>query len=660
MSKVKFLSIIIVAIMLFGFVACNGNDADVDTPDTPKEPEILEDNELLNKLTSSMYSDYITGKNEWGLSDVSSVGVDYDHSREVYDVLPADSSFQERIYKAEDYGISVTNASNTSALNALMNQLKEVEGLKKIEFREGVYKFSGYIKMQNLSDVYLVGSGTDFVYTNWTNAFKIYDCKNVHFSGITFDYSPSATVSGTIKSCDTANKKIVISLYDEFDLSDSRYKNGKITYGNYMEYVPDEATGSLIPDANGNLKYNSTGDSVTSITDGSYNKQANELTLTFTSIKEAEVGKAVSVSFTMYEYHTVYAEDCEELYFENVDFYSTCGMMLTTISCKNVYLNDTNMKLKEGSKRLQTATADGLHGIDCYGDMLVRNCLFENSHDDAINVCSFYKTVTSAQAKTLTCTSASLDTDFPVSKGDVIEIYNPADFSLYGEYTVENVNVSMLTYTITLNKMIKENIEGYLVGNVTRTPSLVIENCIFRNKRNRGVLAQVRNSRITNCAFVNIIHGAISVHTVQDIFSEAIMPRNIEITNNKFLSNNEGYGLAGDVDVFVYGKSGVASGVLKNVSVKNNLFFNGCQAGIRFQGAGDCTVSDNLFVDPNRKYSSDSYNTILLLVYCDSITVEGNTVYMDERDGFELQKGKENKGITINNNVIKLKQEENK
>jgi hypothetical protein len=643
-KSLKIVLFTILCIIVFIISACGTNKN--------TEKTMLPQTKLLNNLKDSVFSDYMDSESNIGLSDISAVGVNKTEYEKIKYPVLSDSSFIT-IYNVADFGVLPENENNSTALNTFLEILKAVEGLKKVYFPEGTYKFNRTINISGIEDLYFCGNNTDFIFTSWCSAFSINDSENIHVNDINIDYNPSPTVSGVIKNCNIETKTIVISLYDEFDLTNSLYKSGTINYGSYIEFRYDEATQCYIPDENGNLKYNSTGDKIKSIISGSYNAAENELNLTFTDIKNAEAGTLVSIAFTMYEYAGILIKECENMFFESCNLYTTPGMAFICESVKNLYLNNTNIMLRAESKRLMTATADGLHCVDCYGDLVVTNSLYEYSHDDAINICSFYKEIGSNQAKTIVCAATSIATNYPIEKGDTIDIYDPSNFELKGTYTVTDVTNSMLTYTITVDKVITYSLTGCLVGNATRCPKLYINNNIFKNKRNRGILAQVRDSEISNNTFINIIHGSISIHSALDIFAEAIVPKNIVVKNNKFLGNNGGYGLSGDVSVFAYGNNGTVSGVISGIEIYNNFFYNGCQSGISLSGTSNSIIKDNLFFDICRKTSSDDYLTAIKLNTSNNLTVNNNcAIFSNKTEKFILMRKNNIESITETNNWI--------
>ncbi len=669
MKKLITIFIAVVFCFVFAFTGCGGssgggsdvpNSTDSEKPadsenstdstDSTESVEPIPENkkvgeqELIETLMKSPYKAAIENA-DYGLSDASIVGANEQAFTNI--LYPIPENF-DNVYVAADYGITKDGDRNERNLDDLLVSLKDVDGLKKIVFESGTYTFAGTIDIKDVQDVYFVGDNTDFVFSVWCVGYNLRNSKNIHFNGISTDYNPSPVVAGVVANYDLSAKSITIDLDDEFDLSNKQYNGGVINYGSYMEFTEND-NGDVYPNPNGNLLYNSTGDGEKSITGGTYNKSQNQLTLKFTNIKEPKIGDKVSVAFTMYEYATFDAKECENIYFEGCNIYCSAGMTFMFHTVTNTYLNRTNLKLKEGSARLMTATADGFHGNDCCGDIVITGSIFENSHDDSINICSFYKNIASNAARKIVCESSSMVTNFPINVGDEIEIYDPATFEFIGKYKVTEVSNSLLKYTISVNKMIFDDLSGKIIGNVTRNPKVRINDCIFRNKRNRGILLQSRDSDISNNTFENIVHGSISLHSALDIFAEAIVPGGITVKNNKFINNNMLGGLGGEIAVFAHGKTGSGhAGAIKNITVENNFMAECFRHGIYFNSAGESVIKNNLIFNPKAGHSAVNVNV------SEGITVEDNcALLMAQIEDYGIVKTDESP-ITQKNNILKI------
>ncbi len=634
------------AVCCFGCGEKSGTKDPTTDPDPePETPQVtlLEKEEVIRALEEDIYSGSLPENSKekefMGLSDANAVGVDKERfENEVLYPVPERSEFSA-VYDVTEYNLSSEKEDNAPDLNILLLQLKNVEGLKLLYFPQGVYKFHMTVTFADINDLYVVGDGAEWLMTEWTTAMEVRGCKNFHINGFEFDYAPSSTVTGTVIAADASARTVTLEIGEEFDMTDSRFNGGQVRYGSYMEYVFDEDSGAYIPDKDGMLRYNSTGDMVTNLTDGVYDAENNTLTITFSAgsgYKKPAAGTKVSVSYTMYEYGMFMFQECENVYMESNDVYASLGMTFVTYNVKNLYMNRTNLRLREGSERLMTSTADGLHANGCYGDMIVTNSLYEASHDDAMNICSFYNKVSSYSGSSFVCGATSATTNYPIEEGDVVEIYDPNSMELIGSYTVTDVTALGLSYDVTVDKRIREDITGCLVGNTTRVPELKVDNCIFRNKRNRGILAQVRNSEITNCAFYNVLHGPVMMNASFDIFAEAIIPRDITVKNCKFFDNNTCHGLTADVSAFRSGGTILADTVC-GIVVENNYFSRSAGGAVYFCGTGDCVAQNNLAYDIARDARNDAERSMVALVTDLNADVLNNYVYMSSAsEGFVL------------------------
>lgn len=629
-----------------------GNSCKVCGYEIPDDREETDLKTLCERMSSAYYSENLKCTRENGLSDASVVGANEAAMSEVRYPVPADGEFKH-VYNVSEREILPSVKDNSAALNSLIRSLAEVDGLKKIVFPEGVYRFAQTVSLNGISDLYLVGEGTtEFLMTQWTEALDIRNCENLHINNIDFDYETSSTVTGTVHSSDPEKRTVTIDVNEPFDLSDYRYTGGKIDKGNYMEFLRDERTGDYYPDEKGMLLYNSNGDRISMISDGVWDPATRRLTLTFgsnVSFRAPEKGKAVSVGYTMYEHFTVWMHDSKNFYMESCNIYSSVGMTFGFYSTENIYMNRTNLMLREGSNKLMTATADGLHTNDCLGDLIVSNSIYENSHDDALNVCTFYKTITGTTTSrdgtyVIICQSASMETDFPTNVGDEIEIYDSAMRSV-GKYNVLAVKTAGLVSELTVDKPVRRLEKGQRVGNLTRTPKLTLENCVIRNKRNRGILCQTQHSVIRNCTFYNVIHGAIQILSSYDIFNEGLIPRDIAVENCKFVNDHSS--VTADVAVFRSGGE-IVPDTITGVSVKNCFFASSAiGAGVQFAGTGDCEMSHNLFY--NRAEGGNFY--LAAISNSARVSVLDNYVYfLNPRENYSMYAESGSEDIEKRNN----------
>ncbi len=598
--------------------------AETTTETEPETEEVLDMDAVIDRLNASPYASPFRTDAACGIPDPSLVGIREAAMTEVKYPLPADSEFAH-LYNVTEYGITTDGTENARKFNALMAELASVEGRKKVYFPAGVYPMEATLRIDGVDDLYICsdGPGTNFELsmTAWCQGISVSACRNLHLHDLAFDYATPTAVSGEVVAANAGARTVTVRIFDEFDLTDPRYNGGKINWGSYMEFKEDKATGKYVPNPTGNLLYNSTGDGIKNIQNGTYDPATRELTLTFASLgRTPKEGTRVNVAYTMYEYYGLYAEDCEELYIEGARFYHTAGMTFGARATKNIYINRFVLSPREGSSRLMTATADGMHFYSCEGKVLISGSVLEYSHDDCLNIKGAYQRAVSNEGSRIIVDAT---TDIHVEPGDQIDIYDKSTFRYVGTYTVTVADMSIGIYEVA--EPIEETLNtNYMICNASKSPALTIQNSYFGNKRNRGMLIQCREVLIENCTYQNIVHGAIQILSVADVFAEGIMPRNVTVRGCKFLGNT-----LTDVNVFTWGPQGTTTGTITGVTVEA-CFFGDCGAEpVTFLGAGSCAVKNNLIDECRARIAVKATTS-------DHITVTGNSVRLRRPSGFRM------------------------
>ncbi len=658
------LALILVLATLMSFASCreSGNDENVNNDQNNENNENNENNvpdggteggettknmsvkEMLETLAASPYQNAMTLDGEVAIDDVSKVGVDKEKfDNEMLYPYPDDSEFGDRVYVVTDHGVvkdgdrtsNQLSTDNQIHINALFQKLKTVEGKKKVVFPQGNYYFNGPWHITDLDDVYICsdeyGKFFNIVYTDWKHAIQVTGGSNIHLRDYTLTYDPSSAIGGEIVRYDTAQRTVTVKIYEEFDMTRSVYNNGMFYYPHsYMEFIFDEATGEYIPDPNGNLLYGSSSKQSNVFT-MSYDNDTRELVLKLSSMAEPFIGKRVNIAYTQHQFFGFSASDCKSVYLEHINIYTACGMGFGFTSIDDVYMNQVKIDLDPNSKRLMTCTADALHSTDTLR-MTITNCAFKYSHDDALNVKSWYKNVDGIQSNTVTCSGGIL---YPFEEGQEIEIFDESNFELIGTYTVKKIlSTNGSSYKLRVDRTIGEGktLNGkYLLANTSRGTRLTFKNNVVGNKRNRGIMIQCRESVIENNTFMNVVHGVLNIYTIRDSASEGICPKDITIANNKFIHNRDC-----DINFYTSGSSGSSVGVMRNVYIFNNFFTNAVNTPIVMQGAGDTEIHNNIFYDVALNVHSQSDgNAAINIQTGKNISVYDNSTYMTEKkDGF--------------------------
>lgn len=566
--------------------------------------------EVLNALSASPFKTKMTSDADVALNNLANVGIDEDklYNEELYPVPEKTSSVH--IYSAkDDVGMFYGAPNNAGTLSNFINEIKNIEGIKIIEFEDITYDMKAAVNIEGIQDLYLVGKEhTLFELEGWGSYLIATSCTNLHLNNIQFDMKYSPTISGVISSFTESDDytDVVLDVPNEFDMTYEGYRNfdpssvqGQCSY---MECYYDSETGRYVPDLAHNLYFNSStstdnyGVQYASVSQGKMTVRLSH-SFAYCSYHKPVIGTHVSFAFTMYQNFGLSFNSCEELYLENTNLYVCGGMGIHFSGGKNIYMNRANFRCKEGSQRIMTCTADIVHSVTVENDLKITNCILEASHDDALNIKMWYANIGEAskiQSKYLIRQgSQTPGTKFEV--GDVIELIDKTTMQRMKSFQITESEKVGANYEVKVKGLNGSKIDpdtdvNYMVANDTKATHLYLHNCLIQHKRNRGILLQCRYSEISNCCFRNVVHGSIQILGISDSFGEAILPSYVDVKDNKFISCRNV-----DVSIFSYGSSGHGvPGNIHHINVINNYFHNSYNHSIKVRAASDVIVSHNL------------------------------------------------------------------
>lgn len=588
--------------------------------------------ESIRVLEETPYtSDSVT--ENYGLSNAKNVGVIESETSNVLYGVKADGDFSSgNVINVDSY-----SGTDDEKMAAALESAKSanVSGDVKIKLPDRTLTLTQKIYFNGFDGLYVEGGENTEILMDcssggWIGAFAVQNSKNVHLNNFSIDYKVLPSIVGIVTSTDAETKTITMSIPQSMQSTvDAYLANPKLcaTLKSVIQFnrftgAPDENGITLIYSDNQIEKCEFNGNS--------------EVKLTFKSSYSFTApvkNTPISLAFTMYDNAGTQFVNSENVYVDNVALYSCPGMGITVSSTTNFYANNFSIKLKNEDRKM-TATADGYHIASCLGEVKITNSIIENTHDDALNIKSGYWYSLSGYD--------SVDRTFTVTKktsanlmaevGDIIEFYDSSSFESLGDFTVTAVSGNETTMVLTVKERISGNKDWSkaMMTNVSKVAKFTFTNNIVRNKRNRGLLVQVRDAVISNNAFINVGHGSLQIASSLDVYNEATVPQNVTIENNKFINNGYllGEGLRGDISCFAIGSEALVApaGVVKDIEIKNNYISNSGNAGISLRGVGDANVSNNLFYNVARVYIS-GVECCFELVNCADITIKNNYNY---------------------------------
>ena len=156
--------------------------------------------------------------------------------------------------------------------------------------------------------------------------------------------------------------------------------------------------------------------------------------------------------------------------------------------CENISLDFFRVIPKPGN--VITTEADATHFVNCSGVISLRNCVFENMMDDAMNVHGIYTQILRSSpgeiyVRYMHNEAKGIDI---YRKGDVIAISDKETVLPMCYANIRDVEVLNNDTTRLLLEEYTQLEAGLVVENITRQPKVYMGGCTVRNNRARGIL----------------------------------------------------------------------------------------------------------------------------------------------------------------------------
>ncbi|MDP4133370.1 MAG: right-handed parallel beta-helix repeat-containing protein [Bacillota bacterium] len=289
----------------------------------------------------------------------------------------------------------------------------------------------------------------------------------------------------------------------------------------------------------------------------------------------------------------IYLKSSNDTLIENVTLHRSKTMGVIAEKCENITIDHLIVTPKEGE--YFSLNQDATHFIHCKGLVEVKNSLFEEQLDDALNIHGIFTRIVKVEknyiiVKYMHYGAKGLNI---YDKGSRFQVLNPKTLIPYGKYTIKDVEVINIDYTkIYVEGGTEGIIEGDDIEDITWVCDLKFTNNIVRNNRARGILiaaggnvfidhnyfstpgtailfesdgqywfesggtnhVAIENNTFENCKLCNIGWGTavIEVKPREEFDGEHYYHKYIQVTNNTFKSNNARLVLADNIEKFVF------------------------------------------------------------------------------------------------------------
>ena len=332
------------------------------------------------------------------------------------------------------------------------------------------------------------------------------------------------------------------------------------------------------------------------------------------------------------------ANDTEDFSAENVIVHHAGGMGFLFENCSNVDLY--KCVVEPSGNRMVSTTADATHFVGCRGKVSLRNCVFHNQLDDAMNVHGAYQEVYEIiDDKTLRMRVGHFQQlGFRLAcTGDTVGLVRLSDsFHAYHKLTVKGTDQINGRYQIVyLNESIPDNIKvGDLLENLSAYPEVLVENCDISRNRARGLLISTPKKTVVKNNYFSTEMEAILLPVESSSWFESGNAANVTIEDNTFQDCTIG-GMDRGVICFRTDEKN-KNMAFSNINIKSNTFNHFDNLILQITNVDGLTFTDNIITNSGT-YPQQFPDNPVISVVCSKNLKFNNNVY----------KGKANKMLEV-------------
>ncbi len=312
-----------------------------------------------------------------------------------------------------------------------------------------------------------------------------------------------------------------------------------------------------------------------------------------TDFQAPQKGTYVIARYEVYGPSCVGALYSENVILENFTIHSYPGMGTYMAFTKNITLDGWKLLPKSAEYKMST-TADGSHFNQCYGEILIKNSIFQGMGDDATNIHQMYSVFLKKLDKNIyQCRPGRMEAawlEYSASEGETIAFGSASNFlridkNLTAKVLKKEIDKANLTITYTLDKDFKPK-ENTTVCNLSSMPKVEIIGTKVSSNRARGFLIKTQNVLIENCTFENIASAGILLDSDNNYWYEGVPAKDVLIKNCIFINCNI-WGAPNNKESIIcladYAKDlpSDSDKIFKNIKETGNKFKD-CKQGIKF------------------------------------------------------------------------------
>ena len=399
---------------------------------------------------------------------------------------------------------------------------------------------------ENLQNVVIDGSGSQFIFHGRMLPVVLADCKNVTLKNFSIDFDLPHIRQLNIVSVNKDADESIATIYPPGNYKIENEKlfvtgeDYKLRPEGAMAFRPDKRLTYIRRDINFNPK---------SVTE----KGRDTLLLKgWEQNKETSPGERFALRTYYRPTPGIFIDHCKDTKLDNINVHYSEGMGLIAQMSENIHLDKFSVALKPNDQRYFTTQADATHFSGCKGLILSENGLYEGMADDAINVHGTYLRV----IKRMNDHTLQAQYMHPQAwgfmwgeAGDSVQFIESERMQLVQDQinSITSIrpvdkptNFGAKVFEITFTKPLPAEVSEkgkYGIENLTWTPEVVFRNNMIRNNRARGTLFSTPKRVVCEDNIFDHTHGtAILLCGDCNGWYETGACREVIIRNNTFIN----------------------------------------------------------------------------------------------------------------------------
>lgn len=491
-------------------------------------------------------------------------------------------------------------------------------------------------KMQNVT---ISGNNSLFIFHGKMTTWTFLDCKNVRIENLTIDYQVPTCVDIIVSPIDSYRLSVEIPLEYQYRIegnkiywiSDYSPYTGEPYWQecNEMAYTQVFKKDSQISYRTNNLLF----DNLIEIVEVDKNK----LIFTYSdSVKNINGTTIYQMRQTLRDHPGALIMESKNIVLENLNINYLHGFGIVAQCSEDIEISNCVFQAPSYSQRKTASYADFLQISSCKGDISIHHNIFDNPHDDAINIHGTFLEVSEILSKNKIKVSfmheetagfpnffigdeiCFIDKNTLVSKEDVFvieDIEGPNGKESRGsEDCLRNI-------ILTLDRDIPDyiRVNEFVVENKTLIPNVQIFNNEFVNIPTRGVLVTTSGKvDIYQNKFHKIEMPAIYISSDANNWYESGNIKNVNIVNNVFVEQNhlqdKTYSIIKVEPIIKIVKP--MDYVHKTLNINHNLFYLKDGNVLNAKSVNEINLNDNTFYLTDYSSKKNKIEEMVKLYHC--------------------------------------------